>query len=398
MKSNCITIFQNTYHRDPDSVSFCPYRVCPLGAHIDHQHGQVNGLAINSGIHIAYSIKRNGVIELSSLEFPKRAQFHIAAVPWPKENDWADYLRGATKVLTDRYTLRYGLCGVIQGSLPIGGLSSSAAVTIAFLTALCAVNHIYPTDSELILLAQEAENKYVGVSCGILDQSCEILSKKNHLLFLDTKDNSYEQIPANPHMPDYKIAIFFSGLERSLVSSKYNMRQDECKAAAYALMAFANMPYGNFRDVSLRDVPEEIFAQFKDRLPDPWQKRATHYYEETARAQAGAAAWRNGDLNEYGRLIFESGYSSIANYECGCDELKTLYNIMRSTDGIYGGRFSGAGFKGCCMAFIDPSRAEQIAESVQTKYLAVYPDLKGKYSFHLCESADGVIAQIASHQ
>ena len=81
MKSNCITIFQNTYHRDPDSVSFCPYRVCPLGAHIDHQHGQVNGLAINSGIHIAYSIKRNGVIELSSLEFPKRAQFHIAAVP-----------------------------------------------------------------------------------------------------------------------------------------------------------------------------------------------------------------------------------------------------------------------------------------------------------------------------
>ncbi|OAD89518.1 putative galactokinase [Clostridiales bacterium KLE1615] len=358
----------------------------------------MNGLAINSGIHIAYSIKRNGVIELSSLEFPKRAQFHIAAVPWPKENDWADYLRGATKVLTDRYTLRYGLCGVIQGSLPIGGLSSSAAVTIAFLTALCAVNHIYPTDSELILLAQEAENKYVGVSCGILDQSCEILSKKNHLLFLDTKDNSYEQIPANPHMPDYKIAIFFSGLERSLVSSKYNMRQDECKAAAYALMAFANMPYGNFRDVSLRDVPEEIFAQFKDRLPDPWQKRATHYYEETARAQAGAAAWRNGDLNEYGRLIFESGYSSIANYECGCDELKTLYNIMRSTDGIYGGRFSGAGFKGCCMAFIDPSRAEQIAESVQTKYLAVYPDLKGKYSFHLCESADGVSAQIASHQ
>lgn len=117
------------------------------------------------------------------------------------------------------------------------------------------------------------------------------------------------------------------------------MRQDECKAAAYALMAFANMPYGNFRDISLRDVPEEIFAQFKDRLPDPWQKRATHYYEETARAQAGASAWRNGNLNEYGRLIFESGYSSIANYECGCDELKTLYTIMRSTDGIYGGRF-----------------------------------------------------------
>ena len=114
MKSNCITIFQNTYHRDPDGVSFCPYRVCPLGAHVDHQHGQVNGLAINYGIHIAYSIKRNGVIELSSLEFPKRAQFHIAAVPWPKENDWADYLRGATKVLTDRYQLRYGLCGVIQ--------------------------------------------------------------------------------------------------------------------------------------------------------------------------------------------------------------------------------------------------------------------------------------------
>ena len=209
-------------------------------------------------------------------------------------------------------------------------------------------------------------------------------------MYLDTKDDTYELIPTNPFMKPYKIAIFFSGLERSLVGSKYNMRQDECKAAAYALQAFSGQEYGKFADTRLRDVPVETFREYEERLPENWRKRAVHYYEETARAEAGAEAWRRGDLEEYGRLIFESGYSSIYNYESGSPELKTLYDIMGATEGIYGGRFSGAGFKGCCMALIDPEYAEQIEKQVEERYLETYPALTGKYSFHLCESADGV--------
>ena len=248
--------------------------------------------------------------------------------------------------------------------------------------------HLEPM--EMILTAKAAENQYVGVACGKLDQSCEVLSKKNHLLYLDTKDDSYELIPTSEKMKPYKVAIFFSGLERSLKNSKYNLRQDECKAAAYALMGYAGMDYDTFANTRLRDVPYEVFEAYKDRLPELWRRRAEHYYSEFARAEKGAELWRKGDLEGYGQLVFESGKSSIYNYECGCDELKKLYEIMADTDGIYGGRFSGAGFKGCCMALIDPDKAEDIEAKVTAEYLKAFPALEGKYSFHLCESADGV--------
>ena len=387
---NCIEKFSSIYQKEPLDVSFCPYRISPLGAHVDHQLGVINGLAIDKGIHIAYGPKQNGVIELASLNFPKRAQFHVNAVPEVKVGDWADHLRGATKILNEKYKLRVGLCGVIGGTLPIGGLSSSAAVIISFLAALCKVNGIQLEPMEMIMMAKAAENKYVGVSCGKLDQSCEVLSKKNHLLYLDTKDDSFELIPTHPDMKPYKIAIFFSGLERSLASSKYNLRVDECKSAAYALQAYSGMDYGKYADTYLRDVPVEVFEQYKSRLPENWCKRAEHYFSEVERARKGAEYWRNGDLEGYGQLCFESGYSSIYNYEAGSVELKTLYDIMRHTEGIYGGRFSGAGFKGCCMALIDPDYAEKIEYEVTNAYLKAFPMLEGKYSVHMCESADGV--------
>ena len=386
----CEEVFREIYNRDPDGVAFCPYRISPLGAHIDHQYGKINGLALDKGIHIAFSPKRNGVVELKSLNFPKRAQFHVNGIPEQKVGDWADHMRGAAEMLAEKYPLRVGLSAVIEGTLPVGGLSSSAAVIIAFLTALAQVNGIALGEWETIMMAKAAENRYVGVNCGKLDQSCEVLCRKDQLLYMDCRDDSYELIPMNPTMKPFRIAVLFSGLERSLATSAYNLRQDECKAAAYSLLAWAGMEYGKFGDTRLRDVPVEVFEAYKDRLPGSFLKRATHYFTEIARAEAGAEAWRRGDLDAYGQLVFESGRSSVENYECGCPELITMYNIMTATDGIYGGRFSGAGFKGCCMALIDPDKAEDVQRTVTEKYLRAYPHLEGKYSFHLCDSADGV--------
>lgn len=262
----CVEVYKELYHQEPFDVAFCPYRISPLGAHIDHQYGKINGLAIDKGIHMAYHPKQNGVVELQSLNFPKRAQFFVNAVPEEKQGDWADHLRGAAKMLGEKYRLKVGLSGIIEGSLPIGGLSSSASVIICFLSALCKVNGIHLEPMEMILTAKAAENQYVGVACGKLDQSCEVLSKKNHLLYLDTKDDSYELIPTSEKMKPYKVAIFFSGLERSLKNSKYNLRQDECKAAAYALMGYAGMDYDTFANTRLRDVPYEVFEAY---LRDP---------------------------------------------------------------------------------------------------------------------------------
>lgn len=387
---SCVRRFRDTYRREPAGVSFCPYRVCPIGAHSDHQLGRVTGFAIDKGISIAYSPKLNGVVELSSLQFGKRAQWHVRAVPETKVGDWADYLRGATVELSLRHTVSVGISGVIEGSLPIGGLSSSAAVIISFLRALSAVNGVVLTDKELVAMAQAAENNYVGVSCGKLDPCCEIHSKKDHLLFLDTCDDSFELIPTHPAMPPYEIAIFFSGIERSLGGTKFNMRVDECRSAAYALKAYSGMDYGKFDQTNLRDVPVEVFHQHKDRLPQTWRKRAEHWYGEYDRVCRGAEAWRRGDIHEYGRLCFESGLSSIDLWETGSEELKTIYGTMTRTEGIYGGRFSGAGFKGCCMALIDPSFRESILAKVEAEYLSLFPQMRGSYSAFICHSSDGV--------
>ena len=122
----CVEVYKELYHQEPFDVAFCPYRISPLGAHIDHQYGKINGLAIDKGIHMAYHPKQNGVVELQSLNFPKRAQFFVSAVPDEKQGDWADHLRGAAKMLGEKCRLKVGLSGIIEGSLPIGGLSSSA--------------------------------------------------------------------------------------------------------------------------------------------------------------------------------------------------------------------------------------------------------------------------------
>ena len=378
------------YYPDAKDVrtSFCPYRVCPVGAHIDHQFGMVTGFAIDRGIEIVYSPTDNGVIELKSKNFEGRLQFHVSKVP-NKKCDWADYLRGATMALGKRYELQYGMYALIRGKLPIGGLSSSAAIILAYLKALCGANNLVLSQKELVEVALSAEREYVGVNVGKLDQSCEVYSRKNHLLFLDTLNDNFELIPQNPIMKDFEVAIVFSGLERSLGSSQYNMRVDESKSAAYALKAFAGMEYNKFEDTYLRDVPREIFEKHKHKLPENWYKRANHYYSEMDRVQRGIKAWRDGDIEEFGRISTESGRSSVVNYETGSDELKTLCNIMYETDGIYGGRFSGAGFKGFCMGLVDPSYKESIEREITEKYLKQFPHLKDKFEIHFCKSADG---------
>ena len=387
----CQEKFFEIYGRDAEGLAFAPYRVCPIGAHVDHNLGKVTGFAIDKGIHIAFRPKQNGVIELVSLQFPKRAQWHIREIG-EKTGDWADYLRGATWALEKEHLLSVGLCGVIEGSLPIGGLSSSAAVTLAFLDALCKVNSIKLPPQEMIDIAFDAERNYVGVNLGTLDQSCEVLSRKDHLLYLDCKDGRYELIPAPANMKPCGIAIFFSGLEHSLVGSKYNMRVDELRAGIYALKAFSHSSYGKFNETNARDVSRLIFDEYRHKLPENWARRCEHWYSEVARAEAGAEAWRRGDIEEYGRLSFESGQSSIEYWESGAPEQIRLYEILRQTPGVYGGRFCGAGFKGCCMALIDPEKTGLIREHVEREYLTSYPEMRDRYSFHLCKSADGVMS------
>ena len=383
-------LFLQKYKSTPSAGSFCPYRICPLGAHVDHNKGKILGAALDRGISFAYSASEDGKTTVCSAQFDGIKEWDIHSLKRPDCGDWADYLRGACLALKEKYDLQNGVCGAFEGSLPIGGLSSSAAVTISFLRALCSVNGITLPDGELISTALTAENKYVGVSCGKLDQSCEVLAKKDGLLYLDTLDDSYEIIKKPPEMPQSELMIIFSGVEHSLVSSAYNMRVDECKSAAYSLLAYAGLPYGKYRDTVLRDVPRDVFESFKSRLPDSFRKRAEHWFTENDRVEKGRAAYLSGDLERFGALVFESGASSINLYETGGEELTAIYNIMTNTSGIYGGRFSGAGFKGCCIALCESGKTEEISAKIRSEYLKMFPSLSEKFKIAVCKTADGV--------
>lgn len=168
------------------------------------------------------------------------------------------------------------------------------------------------------------------------------------------------------------------------------MRVDECRSAAYALKAYAGMEYGKFGETNLRDVPVEVFHRFADRLPETWRRRAEHWYGEYDRVQRGAEAWRSGNLEEFGRLSFESGKSSIEKWETGSPELKKIYEIMTQTEAHLRRTFQRSRIQGMLHGDHRPGVPGRHIQKVETEYLAAFPELKGHYSACICHSADGV--------
>ena len=368
---------------------FSPYRVCPLGAHVDHQHGLVTGFAIDKGVDLWFDVRDDSHVHLESKTFEGLVDFEIDAPSQVRERHWGDYARGAKYALKKRFELKYGINGVIQGSLPVGGLSSSAAVLIAYVMAFAKANSITLEPFEVMKIASEAEREYIGLNNGLLDQACIALGKKDHLLMLDCESNEYRLIPRNPEMPSFELAIFFSGLTRSLMSSDYNLRVAECKTATWLVQAYENIPLKEQGKTFLRDVSEQMFRRHCDKMPSRFARRAEHFFGEHKRVREGITAWETGNLEWFGNLSKESCESSIHNYECGSPELIAIYQAMLTTDGIYGGRFSGAGFKGACIALVDPNKKESIEKEITEKYLAQFPQYKNSFQVFFCQSDDG---------
>ena len=408
---------------------FSPYRVCPLGAHVDHQHGLVTGFAINKGVDLWWTPSGSPClggeypenhVHLESRTFEGTVDFDIDAPSQVKEHHWGDYARGAKYALRKRFELKRGITGVIQGSLPVGGLSSSAAVLIAYVMAFAKANDITLQPFEVVKIASEAEREYIGLNNGLLDQACIALGKKNQLLFLDCDSNEYRLIPfggikTNTDKTDetdnktsvqseksvvklktnlcsdlpFEIGIFFSGLTRSLVNSDYNLRVYECKTAAWNMLAYTDQPLKTFDKTFLRDIPKKTFEKTRIAMPQRFARRAEHFYSEYRRVRQGVTAWETGNLKLFGKLSFDSCESSIHNYECGSPELIAIYEIMRQLPGVYGGRFSGAGFKGACIALVDPAYKDSIQEELTKRYLKEFPEYEKTFQVFWVRPDDG---------
>lgn len=401
---------------------FSPYRVCPLGAHVDHQHGLVTGFAINKGVDLWFNVNGSSQIDngeltidnypeshvhLESKTFEGVVDFEINAPTQVREHHWGDYARGAKYALMKRFELKRGIDGVIQGSLPVGGLSSSAAVLIAYVMAFAKANDITLQPFEVVKIASEAEREYIGLNNGLLDQACIALSQKDQLLFLDCDSNEYRLIPFGGQMSKvesqksaldlspqtselpFEIGIFFSGLTRSLVNSDYNLRVYECKTAAWNMLAYTDQPLKTFDKTFLRDIPKATFEKTRIAMPARFARRAEHFYSEYRRVRQGVTAWETGNMKLFGKLSFDSCESSIHNYECGSPELIAIYEIMHSLPGVYGGRFSGAGFKGACIALVDPAYKEDIQKVLTEKYLEQFPEYEKTFQVFWVKPDDG---------
>ena len=282
-----------------------------------------------------FTPNEDGKVHLESRTFEGVVDFDVTKGTLVREMHWGDYARGAKYALRKRFNLNHGINGVVQGSLPVGGLSSSAAVLIAYVMAFAKANSIELTPFEVVKIASEAEREYIGLNNGLLDQACIALGKKDGLLFLDCDSDDYRIIRRNSEMKDFEIGIFFSGLTRSLVNSDYNLRVYECKTAAWNVLAYQNQPLKEFNKTFLRDIPKESYENCKDRMPARFARRAEHFYSEYRRVRQGVTAWETGNLELFGKLSFDSCESSIHNYECGSPELIAIYEIMRSLPGVY---------------------------------------------------------------
>ena len=370
---------------------FSPYRVCTLGAHVDHQHGLVTGFAIDKGVDLWFNVNENDAshVHLESLTFDGVVDFDIATPALVKQGDWGDYARGAKFALQKRFKLQKGITGTIKGSIPVGGLSSSAAVLIAYVMAFAKANGIQMEAFEVMKIASEAEREYIGLNNGLLDQACIALGKKDHLLMLDCESNEYRLIPKAANMPEFELGIFFSGLTRSLMSSDYNLRVAECKTATWLVQAYENIPLKEQNKTFLRDVSENMYKIHRDKMPPRFARRAEHFYSEYRRVRQGVTAWETGNLKLFGQLSFSSCESSIHNYECGSPELIAIYEIMRSLPGVYGGRFSGAGFKGACIALVDPAFKEEIEKKLTERYLEQFPEYEKTFQVFWVRPDDG---------
>jgi galacturonokinase len=365
-------------------IARAPLRICPLGAHIDHQLGIVTGMTLDQAVLLAFVPATNGRVYVESLNFGMPAEFDVAVVPPYQKNQWANYVRGAVQALQQEHSITKGMIGVVGGAMPIGGLSSSAAVTVAYLLALEAINQLAVDAHENIALCRHTENQYIGLNNGILDQSVILFSQPHQLTKIDCLDQEITRVaePPGGGSEPFEILVVYSGLSQALVGTGYNNRVAECRAAAWQLLEMAGLP--NSGDSRLRHVTPELFATKGHYLDKALARRAQHYFGEMERVAGGVAAWQKWDMPTFGELMNESGESSIKYYECGSPQLITIYETLRDTPGVYGTRFSGAGFRGNCIALINPTQREEIAEAVHRVYPTRHPAEAEQYSIHFC--------------
>ena len=409
MKKDASTVkqkFEAIFGNTPKFVVSAPGRVNLIGEHTDYNDGYVFPVAIDKYIHIAVRERADRRVVLHALDVNESSELNLDALrPIPRNAPtWSYYLIGVASLLQESDNEIAGIDALITGDVPIGaGLSSSAALSVA--SALAFVSSSKPASSvnaarsernkkKLAALCQRVEHEFVGVNCGIMDQTISLLGRVDHGLFLDCRSLEYEHVPLN--LEAHCIAICNTKIKRELAASEYNKRRAECERGVDILRQW--IPgITSLRDISLTD-----FEKYEGKLPTLTQKRCRYVIEENTRVLDAVATLkaRNQRITEkvdnsliaFGKLMNASHKGLRDDYEVSCDELNLLTDIACSIDGVMGSRMTGAGFGGCTVSIVHRDALETFRTRVMTEYhkqTGIAPEI------YLCNVSNG--AQVSSN-
>lgn len=358
------TGFRRTYQENPEGIYFAPGRVNLIGEHTDYNGGNVFPCALTIGTYAAVKKREDRLIRLFSENFPQNGviQFSLDELVYDRSHDWANYPKGVIKVFVESgYIIPCGMDFYYSGNIPHGaGLSSSASIEVVTALILKEIFQLSVEMIELVKCCQRAENSYIGVNSGIMDQFVVAMGEKDKAILLDT--NSLQYRYADIRLKDASIIVANTNKKRGLKDSKYNERRAECEEALRRLQK--KLPIH-----ALGELTSEEFNQYKYLIEDPVLiKRALHAVTENERTLLAVKALESDDIEAFGKLMYASHASLRDDYDVTGDELDALVEAAAEMDGTIGSRMTGAGFGGCSVSIVENNSVDNFIRTVGEKY------------------------------
>lgn len=368
--------FKTIFHEQPAFIVRAPGRVNLIGEHTDYNDGFVLPMAIDRAVWIALRPRTDRRVSVHSLDLGLAADFELDSLTRGGDARWAEYLQGVAHELQVEGFKLPGWEGVVTGDVPRGaGLSSSAALEVATARAFASISGFAWDAVRIARICQRAENDWVGVKCGIMDQAVSAAARAGNAFFLDCRTLEYEHVPLPK---DVAVAVMDTSTRRGLVDSAYNERRSQCELAAQFFGVKA------LRDVSVEELEER--GKKKEGIEDVVWKRARHIVTENARVLKAVEAMRAGDSSTLGKLFNESHASLRDDFEVTSDALNWMVEIAQSQPGCFGARMTGAGFGGCAVAVVRREKAGAFAEAVGAEYRLKSGKEAGIF---VCEAGEG---------
>lgn len=379
LRERVTQLFQGTFHEQPRFIIRAPGRVNLLGEHVDYNDGFVLPAAIDRAVWVACSPASSPHSTLVAVDLDDRVSFSSETILAKADLDgkplphWAKYPIGCAWALNEAGYETPAINAVFTSDVPRGsGLSSSAALEMAFISMWQALAGFEADAMSRAKLGQRAENEYVGVNCGIMDQFASACGKRDHALFLDCRSLEWQTVPLPEEVA---IVVADTAVPRSLSDSAYNERRSACEEAARLLSA-----------KSLRDINVAEFQRNKNKLPELVARRAQHVVEEIQRTEQAVFLLKQENVKAFGRLMNECHESLRDLYEVSCLELDVMVNIARSLEGCYGARLTGAGFGGCTVNLVAQNKAEDFAKELARRYTTETNKIPSVY---ICRAEEG---------